>query len=113
MRQTILDKKARRLRKTLEAEGLASHHITDTKSEHGKTLAVLFKRALTRPFIFLFTEPITWTTSIYNGYLFGIVCSSCITFPCAFSLHAYTSASRHISRLVSARFRHVTEWSRL
>lgn len=68
-----MKKKAKRVRKTLQKEGL-NDQITDEKAEERKSLANLFKITLTRPIRFVVTEPITFTAAIYNGYLFGIVC---------------------------------------
>jgi len=70
--QKILKKKASRVRKQLESEGL-HNPISDEKAEDRKSLASLFKITLTRPIRFLFTEPIVWTAAFYNGYLFGII----------------------------------------
>lgn len=55
---TILDKKAKRLRKLLRSEGLAAaRSIQDANSDEKKGLGTLFAVTLTRPFRFLFTEP--------------------------------------------------------
>lgn len=54
----ILDKKTKRLRKTLQNEGLATARtIQDANSDEKAGLATLFAVTLTRPFRFLFTEP--------------------------------------------------------
>lgn len=73
MYQIILKNKAKRVRKVLRKEGL-NHEIYDETADQRNDLSSLFKITLTRPIRFLFTEPIVIFSSIYNGYLFGIVC---------------------------------------
>jgi len=64
----ILDRKAKRVRKTLQKEGLqSSETIRDANADEKKGLSTLFKITLSRPFVFLFTEPITYASAIYNG----------------------------------------------
>lgn len=65
---TILDRKARRLRQLIKKEGLGSgDNILDANADEKKGLSTLFKITLSRPFVFLFTEPITYASAIYNG----------------------------------------------
>lgn len=70
----ILEKKAQRVRKQMAAENLQSATSTvDVHAEEKKGLHQLFGITLTRPFRFLFTEPITNFSAIYNGFLYGLV----------------------------------------
>ncbi|KAL0255068.1 hypothetical protein SLS55_009596 [Diplodia seriata] len=71
----ILDKKAQRLRKRLRAEGFsaAADNLLDANADEKKGLHTLFAITLTRPFRFLFTEPITIFAALYNGWIYGIV----------------------------------------
>ncbi|KAH7059042.1 major facilitator superfamily domain-containing protein [Macrophomina phaseolina] len=81
----ILDKKTQRLRKRLRAEGFAAaEHITDANADEKKGLHTLFVITLTRPFRFLFTEPITFAAAIYNGWIYGIVYLLNEAFPLVF-----------------------------
>ncbi|KAJ5621126.1 hypothetical protein N7510_005110 [Penicillium lagena] len=70
----ILQKKARRVRKQMQKENLrSSESTTDMHTGNSKSLHKLFAITLTRPFRFLFTEPITTFSAIYNGFLYGLV----------------------------------------
>lgn len=64
---TILDRKTKRVRKLVEKQGLNATNITDANADQKKGLGTLFKITLSRPFVFLFTEPITYASAIYNG----------------------------------------------
>lgn len=75
---TILEKKARNVRKTLIKEGHANAailgHIGDAHSKGEKrSVHALFATNLTRPVRFLCTEPITLGAAAYNGFIYGIV----------------------------------------
>lgn len=64
----ILDRKTKCVRKTLQKEGLGSgENVRDANADEKKGLSTLFKITLSRPFVFLFTEPITYASAIYNG----------------------------------------------
>lgn len=63
---TILERKAKRVRKTLDKEGIRSDQIYDINYDGKKTLYGLFSVHLTRPFKFFFTEPITFCAAAYN-----------------------------------------------
>jgi hypothetical protein len=77
--KTILQHKAKRVRKMLKKEGLNEKVATENADER-KGLAPHLKTTLMRPIRFLFTEPIVMLSAIYNGYLFGIVCMLTSTF---------------------------------
>ncbi|KAF2723358.1 MFS general substrate transporter [Polychaeton citri CBS 116435] len=70
----ILERKAKKIRKMLAKEGLTAERISDEHSKGEKrSLHSLFAINLTRPFRFLFTEPITMGAAAYNGFIYGIV----------------------------------------
>lgn len=81
----ILDHKAKRARKAMSKENLRSAETT-TSSHAGdqKGLHQLFAITLTRPFRFLFSEPITLFSAIYNGFLYGLVYLFNEAFPLVF-----------------------------
>lgn len=100
---TILDRKTKRLRKLLQSEGLAAAKtIRDAHADEKDGLATLFAVTLTRPFRFLFTEPlviqrparlsftadphlrITMAAAVYNGFIYGIVYLFNEAFPLVF-----------------------------
>ncbi|OJD29520.1 polyamine transporter [Diplodia corticola] len=90
----ILDKKAKRLRKRLRAEGLtaAADNLLDANADEKKGLHTLFAITLTRPFRFLFTEPITIFAALYNGWIYGIVYLLNEAIPLVFGTgHAFTT----------------------
>ncbi|PWN19725.1 MFS general substrate transporter [Microstroma glucosiphilum] len=64
----IIERKAARLRKEASTDKFVSVHATEKKS-----LAAGLKISLTRPFRFLFTEPITMFASAWNGFLYGLI----------------------------------------
>ncbi|KAL4806061.1 polyamine transporter [Aspergillus unguis] len=81
----ILQRKAKRARKQMKKEGLASAESTDDMhSADRKGLGKLFRITMSRPFIFLFTEPITLFSAIYNGFLYGLVYLFNEAFPLVF-----------------------------
>lgn len=81
----ILERKTKRLRKQLRSEGLvAADHLRDANADDKRGLASLFATTLTRPFRFLFTEPITMAAAIYNGFIYGIVYLFNEAFPLVF-----------------------------
>lgn len=81
----ILQKKTKRVRKTMRNENLkAAESITDANADERKGLHQLFDITLTRPFHFLFTEPITFFAAIYNGFLYGLVYLFNEAFPLVF-----------------------------
>lgn len=81
----ILQKKTKRVRKTMRNENLkAADSITDANADERKGLHHLFAITLTRPFHFLFTEPITFFAAIYNGFLYGLVYLFNEAFPLVF-----------------------------
>lgn len=92
---TILEKKTKRLRKKLEKEGHpAAGSIRDLHYDdpENKGLAQLFKVTLTRPFIFLFSEPITYFSALYNGFIYGVVFLFNEAFPLVFGgAHEFNS----------------------
>ncbi|EAW19342.1 uncharacterized protein NFIA_093040 [Aspergillus fischeri NRRL 181] len=70
----ILQRKAARVRKQMAQKNLASAATTvDLHAHSRKGLHTLFAITLTRPFRFLFTEPITLCSAVYNGFLYGLV----------------------------------------
>lgn len=74
---TILERKAKQLRKVLGKEGVsgaALQNISDVANKLEKrSLHSLFAVQLVRPFRFLFTEPITMGAAAYNGFIYGVV----------------------------------------
>lgn len=81
----ILQKKTKRVRKVMRKEGLkAADSITDANADERKGLHQLFAITLTRPFHFLFTEPITFFAAVYNGFLYGLVYLFNEAFPLVF-----------------------------
>lgn len=64
----ILERKAKRLRKQTGSDRFVSVHATEKKS-----LKTGLYIALTRPFRFLFTEPITAFAAAWNGFLYGLI----------------------------------------
>ncbi|KNG91269.1 polyamine transporter [Aspergillus nomiae NRRL 13137] len=70
----ILQQKAKRVQKLMRKENLTfAETVTDASVSGRKGLDELFKITLTRPFRFLFTEPITTFSAICNGFLYGLV----------------------------------------
>lgn len=81
----ILEKKAARVRKALKKEGFKSADlIRDAHADEARSLHTLFAVTLTRPFRFLFTEPITMGAAAYNGFLYGLVYLFNEAFPLVF-----------------------------
>lgn len=81
----ILQRKTKRIRKQMRKENLrAADSITDANADERKGLHQLFAITLTRPFHFLFTEPITFFAAIYNGFLYGLVYLFNEAFPLVF-----------------------------
>lgn len=81
----ILQRKTKRVKKVMKSEGLASASSTqDLHVDERKGLHQLFRLTLSRPFIFLFTEPITTFSALYNGFLYGLVYLFNEAFPLVF-----------------------------
>ena len=81
----ILQKKAARVRKALGKEGIAAEqNIRDAHADEARTLHSLFAVTLTRPFRFLFSEPITIGAAAYNGFIYGLVYIFNEAFPLVF-----------------------------
>lgn len=81
----VIQKKAKRIRKQMKKENLRSaESTTDLHSAGRKGLHELFAITLTRPFRFLFSEPITTFSAIYNGFIFGLVYLFNEAFPLVF-----------------------------
>lgn len=81
----ILQRKAARARKKMRREGLASAATTtDQHASQRQSLPQLFRITLSRPFYFLFTEPITLFSALYNGFLYGLVYLFNEAFPLVF-----------------------------
>ncbi|KAF1989720.1 polyamine transporter [Aulographum hederae CBS 113979] len=81
----ILQRKTKRVRKAMRKAGLKSaDSITDANADERKGLHELFAITLTRPFYFLFTEPITFLSAAYNGFLYGLVYLFNESFPLVF-----------------------------
>ena len=85
---TILEKKANRVRQTLMKEGVSSETVSRISDVHSKgnkrSMHRLVATNLSRPFRFLFTEPITMGAAAYNGLLYGIVYIFNEAFPLVF-----------------------------
>ncbi|KAF2765387.1 MFS general substrate transporter [Teratosphaeria nubilosa] len=91
---TILERKAKKVRKALAKEGIASsaliENIGDAHNMHEKrSLHSLFATTLTRPFRFLMTEPITIAAAAYNGFIYGVVYLFNEAFPLVFGPGAH------------------------
>ena len=70
----ILQRKTRRICKQMKQENLRSAESTaDAHAGDRKGLHQIFAVTLTRPFRFLFSEPITAFSAIYNGFIYGLV----------------------------------------
>jgi len=81
----ILEKKAAKIRKTLAKENIAmSSQIRDAHADEARSLHTLFAITLTRPFRFLFSEPITMGAAAYNGFIYGLVYLFNEAFPLVF-----------------------------
>lgn len=81
----LLERKAKKVRKILRKEGLASAElIREANHDEAKSLHSLFFVTLTRPFRFLFTEPITMGAAAYNGFIYGLVYLFNDAFPLVF-----------------------------
>ncbi|KAF2161461.1 hypothetical protein M409DRAFT_69801 [Zasmidium cellare ATCC 36951] len=75
---SVLERKARRVRKMLAKEGFGDAAVLEQISDahnHGRkrSLHRLFARNLTRPFKFLFTEPITIGAAAYLGFIYAML----------------------------------------
>lgn len=87
---TILERKAKRLRKTLGKEGVRSGQVYDVNYDGKRNLYNLFAVNLTRPFKFFFTEPITFSAAAYNGFIYGTVFLFNEAFPLVFgAVHGF------------------------
>ncbi len=62
----MLSKKAKAIRKVIGHDIVFAPHEQDKKSA-----GHLWKVSMVRPFVFLFTEPITYLTAAINGYMFS------------------------------------------
>ncbi|KAF2474873.1 MFS general substrate transporter [Lindgomyces ingoldianus] len=94
----ILKQKTQRLKTQLTALGHKS--ATSIQTPPDKGLGHLFKVTLTRPIRFLFTEPITFSTALYNGLIYGLVFLFNESFPLVFGhLHHFTHAQTSLTFL--------------
>lgn len=64
----ILAKRAARLRKQKGDDRYVS-----VRQDEKKTVPQMLRVSLSRPFVFLFTEPITQFAAIWNGLLYGLI----------------------------------------
>lgn len=81
----ILQRKTRKICKQMKKENLRSaESTTDSHAHERKGLHQLFAITLTRPFRFLFTEPITACSAAYNGFIYGLVYLFNEAFPLVF-----------------------------
>ena len=79
----ILVKKANRIRKTMGQENApAAQNIRDAHADEARSLHNLFATTLTRPFRFLFSEPITIGAAAYNGFIYGTYLLSTLSDRC-------------------------------
>lgn len=63
----ILTRKVKRIRKTMKKGGLTAEQcVRDAHADEARSLHTLFRVTLTRPFRFLFSEPITIGAAAYN-----------------------------------------------
>ena len=99
----ILQKKTQRVRRAMRKENLkAAELITDANADERKGLHQLFAITLTRPFHFLFTEPITFFAAVYNGFLYGLVYLFNEAFPLVFGPgkgHGFNAGEQGLSFL--------------
>lgn len=94
----ILKQKTTRLRDQLKALGYPAASCIQSPPDRG--LGHLFKVTLTRPVRFLFTEPITFCTALYNGLIYGLVFLFNESFPMVFGhLHRFTHAQTSLTFL--------------
>ncbi|KAF2240553.1 MFS general substrate transporter, partial [Trematosphaeria pertusa] len=94
----ILQQKTQRLRDQLAAHGYAAAACIESPPSRG--LGHVFKVTLTRPIRFLFTEPITYCTALYNGLIYGLVFLFNESFPMVFGhLHHFTPAQTSLTFL--------------
>ncbi|EYE90838.1 MFS transporter [Aspergillus ruber CBS 135680] len=98
---TILDRKAKRVAKTMKKENLQSAQTTlSAHAANKKGLHELFAITLTRPVRFLITEPITFFCAIYNGFLYGLVYLFNEAFPLVFGEgHGFNVGAQGLSFL--------------
>ena len=81
----ILQRMTKKLRQQMRQEHLAAaESLADANADERKNLHQLFAITLTRPFHFLFTEPITFFAAVYNGFLYGLVYLFNEAFPLVF-----------------------------
>ncbi|KAI9699591.1 MAG: hypothetical protein M1820_007090 [Bogoriella megaspora] len=83
---TRLEHKVKRMRKTLRKEGneKAARRIFYGHATEEKSMNILISIHLTRPFRFLFTEPITMGAALYNGFIYGLIFLFNEAFPLVF-----------------------------
>lgn len=97
----LLEKKAKRVRKNLAKENIAmAEHIRDAHADEARSLHTLFFVTLTRPFRFLFSEPITMGAAAYNGFIYGLVYLFNEAFPIVFGQgHGFNTGETGLSFL--------------
>lgn len=72
----------------------------DAHADEAKSLHTLFAITLSRPFRFLFTEPITIGAAAYNGFIYGLVYLFNEAFPLVFGTnHGFNSGEWGLSFL--------------
>lgn len=69
---TVLENKTKRGRKRMKKENVQSAESTTYLHANGRK-GLLFAITLTRPFRFLFSEPVTLFSAIHNGFQYGLV----------------------------------------
>ncbi|ORY22829.1 putative polyamine transporter [Naematelia encephala] len=74
----LLSKKTADLRKETNLEFWGEHELVKKKPGH------FYKVTIVRPFVFLFTEPITYLCAGINGFAFGMIFLSNEAFPLVF-----------------------------
>lgn len=98
--QIILQKKAERVRKQLEKEGLNNTHIDDQHVDERHGFRHLMTTELFRSCRFLVTEPIAVSLAFYQALLFGIVYLFQGSFPLVFGMnHGFNVGEQGLSFL--------------
>jgi len=87
----IMSRKAKRIRQATGQDNVFAEHEQDKKGP-----GHLWKVSMVRPFVFLFTEPITYLSASINGFAYGMIFLSNEAFPLVFGVgnggHGWTHA---------------------
>ncbi|KAF4603947.1 hypothetical protein EYR40_001122 [Pleurotus pulmonarius] len=81
-----------RAQKLMQASGGTEHYVSTYDISRPKSLGQAVRRNLSRPFIFLFTEPIVACLAIYVAIVYGTLYALFSAFPIIFQRHRGFSA---------------------